>query len=177
MVVISQEASQPSSLKKVDTVNQNQDESQIFLQQGWNYFLLAKKHESVADMKAKEEFRHNCGIAFSYFTQAIILNPDNSLAYWNRARVRTALEDYQGAIADYSHAIKGESNSSSCYMFRAITYLKQAIEPALLDLQQSAILYEQQGKNKHYQEIQNLLEFLDVVAEKILKLQSLETVL
>ena len=57
----------------------------------------------------------NCEDAIEDYTKAIEIDPNYHFAYFNRARVKRELGDYQGAIDDYSKII--EINS---FYFQAI---------------------------------------------------------
>ena len=59
----------------------------------------------------------------SNYTQAIHLNPNNIIAYYNRGNARHQLGDYQGAVADYTQALKLNANYSDIYNNRGLTRL------------------------------------------------------
>ncbi|MBD2200312.1 tetratricopeptide repeat protein [Calothrix anomala FACHB-343] len=52
------------------------------------------------------------------FTQAIKINSNDALAYYNRAQARADLGDYEGTIADYTQAIKINPNYVDAYYSR-----------------------------------------------------------
>ena len=52
------------------------------------------------------------------FSSAIKINPQDAVAYHNRGYARAELEDYQGAIADYTEAIKINPNYLDAYYHR-----------------------------------------------------------
>ncbi len=52
------------------------------------------------------------------FSQAIKVNPQDAIAYKNRGDARADLEDYLGAIADYTQAIQMKSNYVDAYYNR-----------------------------------------------------------
>ncbi len=58
--------------------------------------------------------------AFADYTQAIRLNPNYAVPYYNRGNVRSALGDKQAAIADYNSAIKINSNDALAYYNRGV---------------------------------------------------------
>jgi tetratricopeptide (TPR) repeat protein len=73
-----------------------------------DYFELGfKKYE-------QKDYRE----AIVAYTEAIILNPNYSYAYYNRGIVRDELGDKQGAIDDYTQAIKINPNLAQAYSNR-----------------------------------------------------------
>ena len=48
-------------------------------------------------------------VAIRYFTEAIELNPDDPIAYFNRATLLVKIGDIQGARADFNNAQKFSS--------------------------------------------------------------------
>ncbi|BAY24294.1 TPR repeat-containing protein [Calothrix sp. NIES-2100] len=52
------------------------------------------------------------------FTQAIKINPHDAVAYYNRAKARADLGDYEGTIADYTQAIKINPRYADAYYSR-----------------------------------------------------------
>ena len=61
----------------------------------------------------------NCEDAIEDYTKAIDIDPNYQFAYFNRARVKRELGDYQGAIYDYSKSIEIDPNNHFAYQFRA----------------------------------------------------------
>ena len=51
-------------------------------------------------------------------TKAIEINPQSASAYYNRGVFKDNLEDYQGAIADYTKAIEIDPDDASAYTNR-----------------------------------------------------------
>lgn len=58
--------------------------------------------------------------AINAFSQAIALDPSNSIAYYNRGNARYDQGDKQGAIADYNEAIRLNPNNANAYYNRAV---------------------------------------------------------
>ena len=61
----------------------------------------------------------NCEDAIEDYTKAIEIDPNYHFAYFNRARVKHELGDYQGAIDDYSKIIEINPNHAYAYSNRA----------------------------------------------------------
>ena len=61
--------------------------------------------------------------AIDNYTQAIHLNPNNIIAYYNRGNALYNLGHYQSAIADYTKALKLNPNYSDIYNNRGLTRL------------------------------------------------------
>lgn len=62
--------------------------------------------------------------AIKYFSWIIDLNPNDSLAYFDRALMKDAMMDFSGAVLDYSKAITTDSTNADNYFLRGIDYLK-----------------------------------------------------
>ena len=56
------------------------------------------------------------------FAQAILLNPQYAVAYYNRGNSLFKLGRYQDAIVDYTQAIRLNPRYGSAYNNRGITY-------------------------------------------------------
>ena len=61
----------------------------------------------------------SCEDAIEDYTKAIEIDPNYHFAYFNRARVKYELGDYQGAIDDYSKIIEINPNHAFAYSNRA----------------------------------------------------------
>lgn len=66
------------------------------------------------------------------FDRLIELNPELPEAYYNRARVRTALGEYDAAIADYSQALRLQPQFVAAYINRGLAYQQIATTPQQL---------------------------------------------
>ncbi|MUG91535.1 tetratricopeptide repeat protein [Scytonema sp. UIC 10036] len=62
----------------------------------------------------------NSAAAIQDFSKAIALDPNNSIAYYNRGNARYKMGDKQGAIADYNEAIRFNPNNTSAYYNRGV---------------------------------------------------------
>ena len=58
--------------------------------------------------------------AIDDYTQAILLNPDYDIAYYNRANAKMSIKDYKGALTDYNKAIEIDKMLLDAYINRAI---------------------------------------------------------
>lgn len=75
--------------------------------------------------------------------------------------MRTALKDVRGEIADYTETVQRDPQRAEAYMNRGLLYeALQKRQAALADLQQAAVLFNQLGARKRYQQIQNLMQQL-----------------
>ena len=59
------------------------------------------------------------------FNQAIALNPNLALSYYNRANIYFYLKDHSSAIHDYTQAIALNPNYSNAYNNRALSLALQ----------------------------------------------------
>ena len=55
--------------------------------------------------------------------KVIELVPDFVYAYYNRANVSVAMNDYRSALADYDKAIEIDSNLADAYYNRGLTHI------------------------------------------------------
>lgn len=83
--------------------------------------------ERMKNPKSADDFlvlglsqQSNNGAAINNFTQAIAIDPNNSIAYYNRGNARYKQGDKQGAIADYNEAIRLNPNNANAYYNRAV---------------------------------------------------------
>ncbi len=102
---------------------------------GFCFNVLQAQNFGVLLMEgnAKDEVGDYKG-AIEAYTEAIELQPDFAMAYFNRALVKRKLEDYQGAIDDYSKAIELIDYYTIAYHNRGIAYiLIGELEKACID--------------------------------------------
>ena len=89
-----------------------------------------------------------------------------STAYFNRGVAKEKLKDYQGAISDYSEAIRIDPNYTDAYYNRGNTYeLLNENSKAIADFKNAALLYKKNGDtawfNKASERIRNLEQTLE----------------
>jgi tetratricopeptide (TPR) repeat protein len=60
--------------------------------------------------------------AIADHTEAIRLNPQSAIAYYNRGRAWTGKSEYDQAIADYSDAIRLDSQYTNAYIDRGLSW-------------------------------------------------------
>ena len=66
--------------------------------------------------------KNNHSEAILDFDKAILLNPKNVNAYFNRANAKNILKDYQGALKDFNKVIELDPNYKKPYFRRARVY-------------------------------------------------------
>ena len=67
-------------------------------------------------------FKGDSDLAISDYTQAIAINPRNSIAYFNRGNIFEAKGERDRAIADFSKAIELAARDADAYVRREIIY-------------------------------------------------------
>ena len=99
--------------------------------------------------------------AIANFTQAIKINPNYADAYYNRAVAYSKLQQYEKAIANFTQALELNPNYADAYYNRAVAYgFVRNLAQMRQDLQQAAILLQQQNNPQKYQIVQQLLKKL-----------------
>lgn len=79
----------------------------------------------------------NDSLAIDALDKACAMAPNSVTILANRARVRTAINEIQGAIEDYSHIIEVDSTYSDAYLHRGVIYLHSGeFEAAYTDFMQ-----------------------------------------
>lgn len=63
-------------------------------------------------------YRSDFDGAMSDFNEAIRLDPENSVAYFNRGNIYMSLKDYKNALFDYDKAIELNKNFADAYYNR-----------------------------------------------------------
>lgn len=58
--------------------------------------------------------------AIEYFSKVIELDPNDSLAYFDRGMMKEFMGDYKGALADYSRQIEIDDSNVDSYFMRGI---------------------------------------------------------
>ncbi|MGJ5630492.1 tetratricopeptide repeat protein, partial [Nostoc sp. CALU 1950] len=90
--------------------------------------------------------------AIEDYNQAIKINPNYALAYYNRGVARYELGDKQAAIEDYNQAIKNDPNYVNAYYNLGLAYSTLGDKQAAIEyFRKSADLYKQQGKESDYE--------------------------
>jgi tetratricopeptide (TPR) repeat protein len=89
------------------------------------------------------------------------INPSDAVAYYDRGIVRVRLGEFQGAIADYSEALRINPNLASAYQNRGVARRDSGDKPgAIQDFHKAADLYHQPGDKDCYERVINLLRKL-----------------
>lgn len=99
--------------------------------------------------------------AIEDFNQAIILNPNNANAYYNRGLLFRELGDALSAVLDFDRALQLNPRYANAYFHRAGARYGIGDESGTIqDLQLAAKLFQLQGDTKGYQQAQNLIRQL-----------------
>jgi tetratricopeptide (TPR) repeat protein len=69
--------------------------------------------------------RHDYDLAIAEFSEAIRLNPDNSMAYFHRANAYRQKNDFDRAIANYNDVIRLNPDYSEAYNNRGFAYVRK----------------------------------------------------
>ena len=92
------------------------------------------------DLSAEEYFERGLALSddsdeeINYYTEAIRLNPQYAIAYYNRGIVRKNKGDLEGAIDDYTEAINSNPQNASAYINRGgALYDKDDLDGAIAD--------------------------------------------
>lgn len=87
--------------------------------------------------------------AIADYDQAINLDSEDALAYYNRGNAWRNLKEYQKAIADYNQAINLDSEFAEPYFGRGLTYYEQGDkERGIKDMKKAEQLFCQQDSSK-----------------------------
>lgn len=105
------------------------------------------------------EIRQDYQSAIADFDRAIQINPNYAPAYFKRGNARFDAGDRRGSLSDYALAIENDPNYAPAYFNRGVVHYQLGdSQRARQDLQQAAILYQQQGKGESYRRTLNALE-------------------
>jgi tetratricopeptide (TPR) repeat protein len=100
--------------------------------------------------------------AIDDYTQSIKLNPNDADAYYNRGNDRGNLGDRRGAIEDFTQAIAVNPNYANAYYNRGNAQSNLGNKQAAIeDFRKAADLYQQQGKQREYQDALNRVRELE----------------
>jgi uncharacterized caspase-like protein len=105
---------------------------------------------NIAYQKSNE---YQNAIADYNYTEAISLDREYALAYYNRGNAYFNLKEYQNAMADYTEAISRNSGYALAYYNRGL--VKSDLgdkQGAIADFEKAAELYQKQGKTQNYQD-------------------------
>jgi tetratricopeptide (TPR) repeat protein len=83
--------------------------------------------------------------AIADYNEAIRLNPNDAVAYYNRGNAKSDLGDNQGAIADYNEAIRLNPNDAEAYYNRGV------VKSDLGDNQGAIADYNLSSRSPYYQ--------------------------
>ncbi len=122
-----------------------------FLRATWRYKLLEYPQiaDDVVDKTTAEIFyKSNFELILRDLDQVILLQPDFSFAYYNKANILCAQKDYKAAIQYYSQAIEADKSFAEAYFNRGLTYIyTDQIEPGIADLSKAGELGIYQAYN------------------------------
>lgn len=99
--------------------------------------------------------------ALDDYTQAARLNPNNPKTFYNLGVIHSRLGNKEKALEDYSKAIELKRDFAEAYQNRGIVHYELGdSQKADVDFHNAKNLYRQQGKEKNYQKVLNLIEEL-----------------
>jgi Flp pilus assembly protein TadD/predicted nuclease with TOPRIM domain len=91
--------------------------------------------------------------AIEDYCYAIQADPDCAIAYFYRGLERSRLGNKLGAMHDYSEVIRIEPQNPNAYLYRGLAAIKLGQnQAALVDLNQAAILFANQGDRTNHQQ-------------------------
>ena len=112
---------------------------------------------SAVQNERKRHYRR----ALADYNQAIQINPNSELAYYNRGLLKYAkFQALQGALVDFDRAIELDPNDAVACGNRGVLKHDRLKDRSggIADLQQAAQLFQQQGNTKDYQTAIDLLK-------------------
>ena len=99
--------------------------------------------------------------AIKHYTQAITINPQLAIAYYNRGLAKYESGDKAGAIADYTQAITINPQYAKAYYNRGLAKSESGDKAgAIKDLETAKQLFQQQGDIQNAQKVQEILNKL-----------------
>ncbi len=126
-----------------------------FCRANWRYSLLEYKRNNIQPNSSKElqdEFASNikldCELILRDLEQVILLLPDFSFAYYNKANILCLQKDFRSAISYYTLAIETDSDFAEAYFNRGLTHIFiDEVEEGLTDLSKAGELGIYQAYN------------------------------
>lgn len=101
--------------------------------------------------------------AIADLSKAILLDPNQPETYFQRGLIRSRLEDNLGALLDFDDAILLNPRHAQAYFHRGGLHLTGGNQSqGILDLQQAARLFSQQGNKAGYQKTLSLLQHFGI---------------
>ena len=172
---INEQEKQIEDLKKqLENVKSTKDEEKLKtkFEEADKIFLSNQKVQ-----EGDEQFRWNNDLALEYYNEAIELNPNNGVAYFNRGCVYMEFQQYSDAADDFTKAMSFGVNTAMIYNNRghALTELNQK-ERALKDLKRAVELdpnYSMAYNNLGYLYLK--LEKYNAALEYLKKAESMNT--
>ncbi len=96
-------------------------------------------------------------------------------AYYTRGTIRGRLKDYEGAVSDYSQAIRLNPNFKEAYFPRAINYIAMKnVEEALNDLQQASDFFYKIGNSPLNTKVKELIKAIQENPDNINNLDMIQ---
>ena len=99
----------------------------IFLFQTTLFSQVNDATKKGLELIEKKEYKS----AIEYFSEILIKNPNDYLAYNVRGSVKSRIEDHKGAIIDFNKSIKINPNYITAYNNRANSKLALKLYPVL----------------------------------------------
>jgi Flp pilus assembly protein TadD len=91
--------------------------------QGYNIYIEYTTPESLRVSGNAYYDQKDYDRAIADFTEALVMQPEYALTYYDRAKAYYAKKDYDRAIADYTQAIRLSPNWTNAYVSRGNAYL------------------------------------------------------
>lgn len=96
------------------------------------------------------QLEHNYDKAIAFFTDVILLYPNDSIAYMDRGIAREEQKDLKGAIADFTLQIEVDSMSADSYFLRAILKEKMGNDTGAIADYEHVSYWDDGNADAHY---------------------------
>lgn len=117
-------------------------------------------------------FLYTFGYYYVLYVQTswvIFNNPNDEMAFYNRATVRSQFGDYKGAISDFTESIRVRSSNPKKLVRSASSYFQRAeeynnigeINLALADYRKAAKIYQKYNRMEEYYRMLNQIEQIE----------------
>lgn len=118
----------------IAVLKEKMEENNAYLTKFTNTINI-QNNKAVYQKEQNDAPKANYESVLEFYNYTVKQNPSSGFAYYNRANLKSKMQNLQGAISDYTFAINLEKDFAEAYYNRGVSYIEEGLsEKGCIDL-------------------------------------------